>query len=891
MGYIEIEGKKIHTIEINPSGEETVVMLHGLFTNLSLYYMTIGPQIAKNKRVILYDIRGHGMSEWNDEGYSIASLSEELIKIMDFYDVNNADIIGYSYGGTTALYTAINYPSRVNTLTLIDTPLLNEDYFQNISLNSKTMFKTYKKSVGISVNTNVAKQAEKKINKIANEGQLLDAMNVSQKLLTEDKISAINKPVLLLYGTQSPFIETGKLLKKLLHDSRMDVVSGDHNFPVKKGKWVVQQVIDFFPKKNEAIFLKLKNIQKSYYLNKEEFPVLKGIDWEIGRGEFVSILGESGGGKSTLMNIIGGLDNKYSGEVAVNGKNIKENTEKELDLYRRNTIGFIFQSFNLINYLDVLGNVLIALKMTNLTNTEQIKRATDLLKLVGLEEHIGKYPNQLSGGQKQRVAIARALAHDPSIIIADEPTGALDSQNTKEVLEILGNIAKSGKLVLVVTHSQSVADYGTYIVSLADGKVEKEERLRETYELEKQMPSISKPLSFSSIIKMAWSHLMYGIKRNLLVMLGGGIGIFSVLLMLALGTGANGYINQQIGALVNPNSFQVVKEREDSENVKHSEDINNEDIEKFKKLKHVVNVQKGVFTTGATINYADNKAQTTIFQTLTDSIKQNDINVGRPPKKNEILLEKGVAKELNKNYKDLVGKQVKLSLQVLGPDDIPQIISEELTVSGISDEQGSSSISYNTLEAMHEKNDLSLTPNFINITVNETNNVRAVQEKIKNMKIANDISFSVTGVGAILDTVTLYINLAVYVLAAIAGISLLVSTIMIIVVLYISVSERTKEIGILRALGARKKDIRYLFVSEALLLGIFSSVFGVVCVLITQTVINPIAYEHISYNIIQISLDQIMFGVGINLVINFLAALSPSRKAAKLDPIEAVAIE
>ncbi|EUJ25540.1 ATP-binding cassette domain-containing protein [Listeria cornellensis] len=638
-------------------------------------------------------------------------------------------------------------------------------------------------------------------------------------------------------------------------------------------------------------FLKLQNIQKSYYLNKEEFPVLQGIDLEIGRGEFISILGESGGGKSTLMNIIGGLDNKYSGEVVVNGRNIKESTEKELDLYRRNTIGFIFQSFNLINYLNVLDNVLIALKMTNLTKEEQLKRATDLLKQVGLEQHMGKHPNQLSGGQKQRVAIARALAHDPSIIIADEPTGALDAQNTKEVLEILGNIAKSGKLVVVVTHSQSVADYGTYIVRLADGKVEEEQRLRETYAIEKQKTAISKPLSFSSLIKMAWSHMMYGIKRNLLIILGGGIGIFSVLLMLALGAGGNGYINKQVGDLVNPNSFQVVKEREDSQKVKHSETINNQDIKRLGKLEHVENVQKGVFTGGATLNFAEKKAQTTIFQTLTDSIKQNDIKIGRAPVKNEILLEKGVAKELSKNYKDLLGKKVKLSLQVLDSADVPKIISAELTVAGISNEQGSSSVSYDTLEAMHKKNNVTLTPNFINITVDETTNVKAVQNKIKALKTDSKISFSVTGVGAILDTVTLYINLAVYVLTAIAGISLLVSAIMVIVVLYISVSERTKEIGILRALGARRKDIRYLFVSEALFLGIFSSILGVIGALVVQTLINPIAYEHISYNIVQLSLGQILFGIGINLLINLLAALAPSRKAARLDPIEAVTME
>ena len=181
--------------------------------------------------------------------------------------------------------------------------------------------------------------------------------------------------------------------------------------------------------------LELKNIKKSYFLGKEEFPVLKGIDLDFERGDFVSLLGESGGGKSTLMNIIGGLDREYEGDVIVDGIVQRTKKEKAMDAYRRDTIGFIFQSFNLVSYLSVLDNIMISLKMTDLSEKERQKRALELTKQVGLYEHRKKKPSQLSGGQKQRVAIARALASDPEIILADEPTGALDSQNTKEVLE------------------------------------------------------------------------------------------------------------------------------------------------------------------------------------------------------------------------------------------------------------------------------------------------------------------------------------------------------------------------------------------------------------------------------------------------------------------------
>ena len=232
-------------------------------------------------------------------------------------------------------------------------------------------------------------------------------------------------------------------------------------------------------------YLELKDIRKSYFLGKEEFPVLKGINLQFELGEFVSILGESGGGKSTLMNIIGGLDRKFDGEVIINGNKLDHSQEQRMDRYRRDEIGYIYQSYNLINHLTVTENVRLSLDMTTLSAKEATDRTMDLLKRVGLSEHAKKYPSQLSGGQKQRVAIARALASDPKIIIADEPTGALDAENTEDVLKILDEIAAEGRLVIAVTHSQHVADSGTRIVHLAEGQIDGDERLRPAYPVDK----------------------------------------------------------------------------------------------------------------------------------------------------------------------------------------------------------------------------------------------------------------------------------------------------------------------------------------------------------------------------------------------------------------------
>ena len=198
--------------------------------------------------------------------------------------------------------------------------------------------------------------------------------------------------------------------------------------------------------------LSLNNVKKSYKLGDgSEFPVLKGINVSFDKGELVSIIGESGSGKSTLMNIIGGLDSKFEGEVLVDGKNIGAFTEKELDIYRKNKIGFIFQSFNLVPHLTILDNVALALTLSNVKRSEQVERAKEMLEKVGLKDHIHKKTNQLSGGQMQRVAIARALINDPEMIVADEPTGSLDSQTTQQILDIITQIAQEGKLVLLVT--------------------------------------------------------------------------------------------------------------------------------------------------------------------------------------------------------------------------------------------------------------------------------------------------------------------------------------------------------------------------------------------------------------------------------------------------------
>lgn len=661
--------------------------------------------------------------------------------------------------------------------------------------------------------------------------------------------------------------------------------------------------------------LELKNIRKSYFLGKEEFPVLKGIDLEFERGDFVSLLGESGGGKSTLMNIIGGLDRKYEGDVIVDGLAQKTKKEKDMDAYRRDTIGFIFQSFNLVSYLSVLDNILISLKMTSLSDKERHERAIELTKQVGLYEHRKKNPSQLSGGQKQRVAIARALASDPEIILADEPTGALDSQNTKEVLALLRQIAQSGKTVIVVTHSQEVADYGTRIIRLADGQIIGDERLKPPYPVESHQRMQSKALSYRDTFRTAFKHFTHSWKINLLIAIGTAIGLFSVIFFLGLGNGATKYMNDTITSSVNPNVVTIFKRTTTDNKLENEQALQqtqqelgnastNLDSDHLSKLKKVDNVKKveptySISGLGTLTNNDKSKSGLITLDTWTQSNINDDYVSGSKPADGEIAIYAKDAKELNKDYKSLVGKKITLKIPAKTAAGASVEVIKEFTVSGIlKDPQGpagsSSSViaTYNTVKSALEAANADTDATYAVVTVNKVDNVKSTTSDIQDLKIDGTKAFVTYSVTSFLDVITNITNIVSYVLAAIAGISLIVSIFMIVVTTYMSVAERTKEIGVIRALGGRKKDISRLFTAESLILGLSSAAIAIGFAYLGQFLINKVLSSFLEgASIVQISGGHIIFAIIIAVLIALLASLAPSGRAARLNTIEALASE
>ena len=410
--------------------------------------------------------------------------------------------------------------------------------------------------------------------------------------------------------------------------------------------------------------------------------------------------------------------------------------------------------------------------------------------------------------------------------------------------------------------------------------------------------------------RTAFKHLTYNFWRNSLIMLGTAIGIFAVLLFSGLGNGINGYIQNQINSLANPQAITVFKnttgKKMTQEQIQsslgqtmvadpQSMTISDHNIDRLRKLDNVSSVQPGIMVSAFQLDYNGKKQSGTSLSTWSKAITSDSIKQGHKPKNGEIVLTKQQAIQLSsaKNYKQMVGKTIRLSFTWIDANNNPVPVSGNFKVAGITEgASAGTSITYSTMRALLQKANASTAANFVTVNVTNLDNVQGVANKIDNLRGSNNkrILGAIT-VGSILKTVNTYVSLASTVLASIAGISLLVSALMIIVTMYMSVSERTKEIGILRALGERKKDIRRLFTSESVFIGLFSAILALLIVAVVTVIINHALYGLIKYNIVQITVGNVIFAIVIAIVISFIAALLPARRAANLNPIDALAAD
>lgn len=771
--------------------------------------------------------------------------------------------------------------------------------------------------------------------------------------------------------------------------------------------------------------LQLKDIVKKYNTGGTEIEVLKKVNISFRESEFVSILGASGSGKTTLLNIIGGLDKYSSGDMLLMGRSTKEFTDRDWDSYRNGSIGFVFQSYNLIGHLSVIENVKLALSISGESNKENDLKAKKALEDVGLGDHLHKKPNQLSGGQMQRVAIARALVTDPKIILADEPTGALDSKTSVQIMELIKEISKE-KLVIMVTHNPELArKYSDRIVSVKDGEIIEdtkpyiEQEGNNGYKLKKTA------MAFSSAIKSSFKNLLTKKFRSLMTIVASSIGIISIGLVLAISSGMDKYIqtmqNENLSSMpitISSNQINfgigednntsdsseenlVPKSRRDVHKNLYSEDAlgNGETFIKYiqenaKDYYSAIDFAKGYQIKALTKNTKgdivdvktdsqDNSRGNTIFSVLPEdkSLIMNQFEIVKSldqsfeyPKGNEVVLFTAKNNEIDKNvlkalgysendkvkYEDILGKEFSIVdnnnyYTKVENRFVPAAVDEKMYNAGtkvkivaIAKAKDSFTVPQFTLGYTKELQDSLLSKEVSSEIVKEQEKDKS-KNILTNTKMDNEVATEVlSGLGAntepssiliypktfndrdkIANTISEYnkkvadkygagtedynkysitysdmakqmtsimsqmINTITLILTAFAGISLIVSSIMIGILTYVSVVERTKEIGILRAIGARKKDITRIFIAEAGLIGFISGAVGVIvssglALPISKTIAKALKIDNFSAGLdIKSAVGLILLSV----ILTLIASVIPSRMAAKKDPVEALRTE
>lgn len=620
------------------------------------------------------------------------------------------------------------------------------------------------------------------------------------------------------------------------------------------------------------MILRISNLKKEYGKNNNYQKVLDKINLEFKSGEFITVLGESGSGKSTLLNIIGGLDSEYSGSVVLNNLNIKY---INLDNYRKENIGFIFQNFNLINNLSIIDNIIVPIDKYNISYKEKRRRALNLLRKLNIYNIKNKKINELSGGQKQRVAIARALINNPNIILADEPTGALDEKNSENILEILKKINLEGKLVIVVTHSLKVIKYSTRVITIKDGKIFSDKKIKRVKETNLEKDEL-KENNFFYLIKYGLRSIINNKKRNIFITIASSIGIVGIILSLFIGSGVKNYISDLILDKVDPLIYQINKKDADIYTITS---YNKEDIDKIENIKHIDKVYKEISYNVSSINI-DEKDYDLAYL---DSFMDLDIEKGNS---NGLVLSKYLYNKIND--KNIIGKYVRLKVV-----DSYKVLEVKLKVTGISsnsgiglvDENMHAYISYNLLSKLYVDNNLELNPTNLSIKIDSEDNINYIKEKLKTLDL------ECSNNSDLFDELSSYLDIAVFILSMFSLLSLIVSVIMISIIINITVLERTREIGLLRSIGYSKKNIRDIFNSEAIALGLIIGIFSIFISNIIINVIKNLLYKKFDITFKSNMTKYYLFGLFLSVIVSSLASFFPSKKASTSDPIKSLRYE
>ena len=765
--------------------------------------------------------------------------------------------------------------------------------------------------------------------------------------------------------------------------------------------------------------LELKNIKKTYRVGDVETRALDDISVSFREQEFVAILGTSGSGKTTCLNIIGGLDRYDSGDLIINGKSTKNFKDREWDAYRNNSIGFIFQSYNLISHLSIVANVEMGMTLSGVSAAEKHRRAQEALEKVGLKDHLHKKPNQLSGGQMQRLAIARALANDPDILLCDEPTGALDTVTSVQIMDLIKEIA-GDKLVIMVTHNPELAEkYADRIVKFQDGKIVSDSN---PYSFEKENKEFSlkkTSMSFLTALKLSANNIRTKLGRTFLTSFASSIGIIGIAVILSLSVGFQMQIDkfeadtlQQMPIIISQQSMNLdtdtmikigeeQKKYEDYPDEKkiylfdsmqdtmthtnkftdeYLEYVNNMDSSLCKGVTYSRLVNMNMIRKDGE-NYIPVTSANMNWSSYPVSLNENkhslmnehyDVLTGTMPETpNDLMLvvdtknriNKAVMKELGFDadnleeidFNEIIGKELKVVMNddyyvkteygtysyntdlaamynaentltlriscIVRPkedsptsmmsegggvaynDELAQLVIDNSKNSEIVKAQEQSDVNVLSMEAMDEEtkkqtiaylggNEIPYAIQLYPYDFESKDKMLEYLDKYNesleadDQIIYTDMASMISGMSdGIMDGITI-------VLIAFAGTNLIVSLIMIAIITYTSVLERTKEIGILKALGARKKDITRVFDAETFILGVTSGMLGIIIAKLLTFPINAIIYSLTDLkNVAHLKISHALILVAISTILTMLGGHIPARMAAKRDAVEALRSE
>jgi macrolide transport system ATP-binding/permease protein len=646
--------------------------------------------------------------------------------------------------------------------------------------------------------------------------------------------------------------------------------------------------------------IELKNIWKTYVTDGDvRVDALHGVSLSIYPGEFVAIMGASGSGKSTLMHILGCLDRPTSGEYFFAGQDVSHLDADALAYLRREAFGFVFQSYNLLATATAEENVEIPAIYAGLSQDERRERATQLLESLGLGDRMTHRPSQLSGGQQQRVSIARALMNGGQIILADEPTGALDSKSGAEVMRLLEDLAAEGHTVILITHDATVAAHAKRVIEIKDGKIIKDSGSHKVQTIAAashlEVPDLHGTASQALVaglgesLRMAMRALKANIFRTVLTLLGIVIGVSSVVAMLAIGEGAKQRVIQQIGSM-GTNLLVIRPQFNNARGRGPVATLNVGDADAIAKLPYVQAAMPEV-QGSAVVRYGNIDYQPEDVMATTDALPivrswpvargifftQEDIRSYA----SVAVLGQSVYEALFPDGSDPIGKYIlirDLPFQVIG------VLSPKGGTSQGDDADNTVFVPLTTgmLRLFGQRFLRSIT-----IAVSDLNQIGATEQAVLNVleERHGTQDFRVRNMAELLETATETQNTLTIFLGSMAAISLLVGGIGIMNIMLVSVSERTREIGIRMATGARQRDILQQFLSEAIVVSAIGGVVGVVvgvgAGLAIQAFGNPIAF----------TAAPMLLAFGCAAATGLIFGYAPARKAAKLDPVVALANE